>query len=319
MRVYNRILDMIEHSSNVYITGHKGLDLDAFGSILAVYSICQSLNKEVHIYLEEIEELCVNRSLTGLHRRNFDLNYIEEYNSDNIDKDSLMIIVDVNKKTLIPEYEKIEELFKNVIIIDHHIDVEDDIKNLKIKYIDSKASSVCEMLTYFIKNKNIKIESYIATIMLGGIIIDTNSFISKTSSKTHLAASLLYDFGADSQLVNYLMKMDINEYKEINKVIENVKIIKKIYAIVIVDEHICDKELLSKVSEALLSFNEIEASFTIGQLEEDVVGVSARSLGYIDVNAKMKLLGGGGHKYDAATQIKDLSKEEVYDEIIKVL
>lgn len=319
MRKYNEILDNIEFSDKVYITGHKGIDLDAFGSMLGVYSIAKYLNKVAKLYLEEeIEELCVNRALTGLHRRNFDLDYINEYDELDITQNSLLIIVDVNKSKLIPSFEKIK-LFKNIIIIDHHIDVEDKEINSKIKYIDNKSSSVCEMLTFFIKENEIKIEPYIATIMLGGIIIDTNSFTSKTSSKTHLAASLLYDLGADSQLVNYLLKMDIKEYKEINKVIDNVKIIKKIFAIVYIEDTICDKELLSKVSEALLTFNEIEAAFTIGNIENDLVGISARSLGYINVNDKMVQLGGGGHKFDAAAQIKNKSIQEVYDEMLKIL
>lgn len=319
MRKYNEILDSIEFSDKVYITGHKGIDLDAFGSMLGVYSVCKFLKKEVKLFLEEeIEELCVNRALTGLHRRNFDLDYINEYDEMEINDNSLLIIVDVNKSTLIPSFESVK-LFKNIIIIDHHIDVNDSNIKHRIKYIDNKASSVCEMLTFFIKENQIKIEPYISTIMLGGIIIDTNSFTSKTSSKTHLAASLLYDFGADSQLVNYLLKMDINEYKEINKVIDNVKIIKKIFAIVYIEDRICDKELLSKVSEALLTFNEIEAAFTIGNIDDDIVGISARSLGYINVNDKMSLLGGGGHKFDAATQIKGKSIQEVYDEMLEIL
>ena len=317
MRKYNEIIDLIEYSDRIYVSGHRGIDLDSFGSMLGIYSICKKYKKEVKLYLEEeIDELSVNRAITGLHRRDFYLDYIHKY--DDININDLLVIVDLNKDMLLPEYEQVINKFKNIIIIDHHIEKEVTIPS-KIKYIDTNSSSVCEMLTYIINDLKITIEPYIATIMLGGISIDSNSFSNKTSSKTHLAASLLYDMGADNKLVNYLLKVDISEYKEINNIIENVKIIKNIYAVVYISDKIVDKELLSKVSDELLTFNKIEASFTIGNLDNNTIGISSRSLGHIDVGIKMNKLGGGGHKYDAATSIKGKSIEEVYDELLEIL
>jgi c-di-AMP phosphodiesterase-like protein len=43
----------------------------------------------------------------------------------------------------------------------------------------------------------------------------------------------------------------------------------------------------------------------IGKIGIDVIGVSARSLGDVNVQVVMEALGGGGHLTNAATQIKD--------------
>jgi c-di-AMP phosphodiesterase-like protein len=43
----------------------------------------------------------------------------------------------------------------------------------------------------------------------------------------------------------------------------------------------------------------------IGKIGNDEIGVSARSLGDVNVQVIMEALGGGGHLTNAATQIKD--------------
>ena len=63
----------------------------------------------------------------------------------------------------------------------------------------------------------------------------------------------------------------------------------------------------------------IEASFTIGHIDNEFIGISARSIGNIDVEQIMSKLNGGGHKTTAATQIKTDSLEEVKQSLITVL
>ena len=48
------------------------------------------------------------------------------------------------------------------------------------------------------------------------------------------------------------------------------------------------REDLAKVADTLLFFNNIEASFVIGKLNKDTVGLSARSLGNYDIGKILK-------------------------------
>ena len=77
--------------------------------------------------------------------------------------------------------------------------------------------------------------------------------------------------------------------------------------------------MLALISEDLLQFDKVEASFTIGYVDENSVGISARSIGNIDVENIMYKLGGGGHKTDAATEIKGTNIEDVKNKFLKVI
>ena len=88
-------------------------------------------------------------------------------------------------------------------------------------------------------------------------------------------------------------------------------------AMCVINKIITTKEL-AETAEELLNFEDVEASFVIGKLE-DSIGVSARSLGEIDVSEFMKKLGGGGHNSNAATQIKDKNLKEVRQDIIDLI
>ena len=82
---------------------------------------------------------------------------------------------------------------------------------------------------------------------------------------------------------------------------------------------ITNSKELAEISEELLTFEDVEASFTLGKLEDNLIGVSARSLGEFDVSEVMKKMGGGGHSSNAATQVKDKTIKEVKQEIIDLI
>ena len=76
---------------------------------------------------------------------------------------------------------------------------------------------------------------------------------------------------------------------------------------------------LATMSEDLLRFDKVEASFTIGVLSNKRIGISARSLGNINVEKIMSSLGGGGHLTDAACQIESNDINEIEKELIKYI
>ena len=56
---------------------------------------------------------------------------------------------------------------------------------------------------------------------------------------------------------------------------------------------------------------DVEAAFVISRRPDDSIGISARSLGNINVQLIMEELEGGGHLTNAATQLYETSIEEV--------
>ena len=69
----------------------------------------------------------------------------------------------------------------------------------------------------------------------------------------------------------------------------------------------------------MLFFNNIEASFVIGKLSKNVIGLSARSLGNFDIGKIVGKLGGGGDAFNGAARFEDTTIGKVEDELKKIL
>ena len=70
-----------------------------------------------------------------------------------------------------------------------------------------------------------------ATALLAGIIVDTKSFTFRTGARTFDAASYLRSHGADTVLVQELLKEDMDQYLRVAKAIKNAYIYKNGIAI----------------------------------------------------------------------------------------
>ena len=182
---------------------------------------------------------------------------------------------------------------------------ENYIKDTELFYIDSSLSCVVELIGYFSKYMKVDIPSITATIMLAGMEIDTNGFNIKITEKAFICAGYLISEGADPILKQQLLQEEKNNFLRRADFIKSSYIYKKKYAICLLASTKTTQMELAEVSDELLKFEGVVASFTIGQLEKKIIGISARSLGNVDVCNLMKQLGGGGHATDAATQVNN--------------
>ncbi len=302
-------------SSKVFIMGHKDVDLDAFGAAIGMCCYAFSKNRTSYIILDDKKlETSVKKVIEQYSKS---LNIIKSKGIDELlDDKSLLVIVDVNKKFLLQNSEVLEK-FKNIIVIDHH-GVGIDTINIPQAhlFIDTSASSTCEIITGLFEYENYVLEPTVATTILAGIVLDTNNFIIKTDKETYHAAYYLAKCGADSRGVQYLLKQDIKEYVEMQKVITEVKVIKKIAISKGLQTKVYRREDLAKIADTILLFNNIEASFVIGKIDNGV-GISSRSMGNINVGQIMEEFGGGGDNHEAAAKITDRSLNEVFSEVTK--
>ena len=64
MEIEKKIRKIIKKSDNVFVMGHKNLDLDAIGACVGITSICNHFNKDNYIILDdETHELGVSKIL----------------------------------------------------------------------------------------------------------------------------------------------------------------------------------------------------------------------------------------------------------------
>ena len=310
----------IRGSKNIFLMAHKDLDLDALGSQIGLDIILKKRKKKVYIIIDDrSHEIGVEKVLRELE------GCIETINGSDIDKylyprssKNLLIILDTNKEELVQNSEVLNKI-KDKLIIDHHHTGPTTIKNAQ-KIVYTETSSTCEMITNLLEYYDIEIEPYYATILLSGIVLDTNNYTLNTNVETYYASYYLASMGASAKKVQYLLKQDIKEYTERQKLLSSIETIDNRIALTKSTGNTeYRREDLAKIADTLLFFNNIEASFVIGKIGKDKVGISARSLENYDINKILSKLGGGGEASAGAAVFEGKTISQVEQELKKII
>lgn len=315
--LFEKLTEIINQYDSFIIMGHKDPDLDSLGSSLGLCEIIESFKKNAYLFLDDkhLEEYNsnINQAFQKMEKT---IICVDEKSYKKIKDKTLLIITDVHIQDRL-EYPKLCELF-DTVVLDHHIKNKNYIKDTKFLYIDSNLSSMSELIAYYSAYLNLDLDNVISTILLAGIEIDTNSFNLKTTGKTYEAASILMEMGADSIMKQELLKSTKDAYIKRASYIKSSFMINDSMAMCVINK-VIDSKTLAEVAEEMLNFEDIKATFALGKLDLETVGISARSLGSIDVSLFMKEMGGGGHNSNAATQIKDKTLKEVKQELIDII
>jgi len=241
---------------------------------------------------------------------------------EQITEDDLVILVDHHKPSMSIAPELLNRTKKN-LVVDHHRRGEEFTENPLLVYIEPYASSTSELITEFfeyVPTEGNTINKIEATTMLGGIIVDTNNFTFRTGSRTFDAASFLQSVGANITLIQRVLKEKPENYLQRSHLIETLDFVQKGFGVVTGEEDkIYPPVLAAQTADTLLDMSGIEASFVITRRGKDTVGISARSLGQVNVQVIMEEMGGGGHLSNAATQIDGKTIQEVKDELKAVI
>lgn len=318
--IFNSLTQLIKEHNSILIMTHRNPDFDGMGSALGLQQIINSFKKESYICINNSEKnSSLKKSYDLIKENNLYFNTVKKTNVEKlINDDTLLIILDTHKKEMTEIPELIDKV-KNIIVIDHHIKSKDHINDITLSYINSGLSSTVEFMANYIKYLNKQIDPLFATIMLVGLEIDTNNFRLKTTDKTYEAAAFLSKLGADNILKQELLQENKEIYIKRQKLIEKSFMINKNMSLCVLDSKIYENKDLAAIAEELLQFENVEASFVIGNISKDIVGISARSIGKINVEEIMAKLGGGGHYTEAATQIKEKTINEVQELLLNVL
>jgi Predicted signaling protein consisting of a modified GGDEF domain and a DHH domain len=315
----NELTTKIRKNKNIIIMTHRYMDLDGFGAALGLAKVLEKYNRNPKIIINKDEaDGTILKALKKLSTKvKFDFIKKEKLNDLPLEG-YLLIVLDVHKKEMVEEPELISKV-KETIIIDHHVKGSGKITKTEISLITTSVSSTVEIMVNYLKKEKMNVEPVIATIMLAGMYIDTNNFNVKTTSDTFKAASYLMENGANNILKQELFQENKKIFLRRQKLLKNSFMFKKNLIICTLDQNIYKPSDLAKIAEELLQFEEVEASFVIGKLENSIVGVSSRSLGKINVGKVMEKLGGGGHKTDAATKLEKTTITKVKEQITNIL
>ncbi|WP_338443569.1 cyclic-di-AMP phosphodiesterase GdpP [Bacillus spizizenii] len=320
--ISHALKEIVSESSNVIIMGHKFPDMDSIGAAIGILKVAQANNKDGFIVIDPnqigssvqrlIEEI---KKYEELWSRFITPEEAMEISND----DTLLVIVDTHKPSLVME-ERLVNKIEHIVVIDHHRRGEEFIRDPLLVYMEPYASSTAELVTELLEYqpKRLKINMIEATALLAGIIVDTKSFSLRTGSRTFDAASYLRAKGADTVLVQKFLKETVDSYIKRAKLIQHTALYKENIAIASLpenEEEYFDQVLIAQAADSLLSMSEVEASFAVARRDEQTVCISARSLGEVNVQIIMEALEGGGHLTNAATQLSGISVSEALERL----
>ena len=320
--ISHALKEIVTESSNVIIMGHKFPDMDSIGAAIGILKVAQANNKDGFIVIDPNQIGSSVQRLIGEIKKYEELwsRFITPEEAMEISNDdTLLVIVDTHKPSLVME-ERLVNKIEHIVVIDHHRRGEEFIRDPLLVYMEPYASSTAELVTELpeYQPKRLKINMIEATALLAGIIVDTKSFSLRTGSRTFDAASYLRAKGADTVLVQKFLKETVDSYIKRAKLIQHTVLYKDNIAIASLpenEEEYFDQVLIAQAADSLLSMSEVEASFAVARRDEQTVCISARSLGEVNVQIIMEALEGGGHLTNAATQLSGISVSEALERL----
>jgi c-di-AMP phosphodiesterase-like protein len=309
---------LIDESSKVIIMGHKSPDMDSFGSALGVYRCVINRGKEAFIVLNEVTE-----GIQTLHATVKDKGIYQLINSiqavDIVDDNTLIVVVDTHKPSLTECPELIVDNDR-IVLIDHHRRSTEFIDKAVLKYMEPYASSTSELVAeifQYMENKP-HIEKEEADALLAGITVDTKNFSIKTGVRTFDAAAYLRRQGADTTRVRQLFQDDLQTFIDKAAIVGTAIRYTESIAISTSDIQSESIQLIAaQAADDLLDIKGINTSFVIAKKMDGTVFISGRSLGDINVQVILEMLGGGGHLEIAGAQFKDTNIEAIKDKLIQ--
>ena len=318
-RIISHALEgLIQESSKVMIMGHSNSDMDCMGSSMGIYRLVKNLGKESNIVLN----VNGNNLSSFLKELEEDTQYkdviIEPQEAiSKIDDDTLLVVVDTNKKNYVESFDLLKKA-KKIVVIDHHRRSPDYIENAMLTFHEVYASSTAELVTELVEyaQSEVKLESVEAEALYAGIMMDTKNFTFKTGVRTFEAAAYLRKCGVDIIKVKKWFQSDLDTYNKISNIIGKAELVYDTIAISIYEEEDKDANVVcAKAADELLTISNITASFVLGKLD-DKICISGRSIGDINVQVILEKLGGGGHITLAGAQVEEMDIYDAKQELI---
>ena len=316
--VAHALENLIKESKKVMIMGHNNPDMDSIGSCMGIYRLAKTLDTNAYIVSSE--------DVPALKAFNRELDKDSEYEDviinkevamENVDEDTLLVVVDTHKVNYVDAPELLKEV-KKIVIVDHHRRSADYIENATLMFQEVYASSAAELVTELLQYAETKInlKTIEAESLYAGIMMDTKNFTFKTGVRTFEAAAYLRRCGVDIIRVKKWFQSDLKSFNTIADIVKRADIVNTTIAISIYDKTSKEASLIcAKAADELLTIRDITASFVLGNTGEKIC-ISGRSIGDINVQVILEKLGGGGHITLAGAQVEGMTIEETKQELI---
>lgn len=320
--VAHSLREQIEGSDEVFIMGHKNEDFDALGAAMGVARMVRFSKKPVHILLSDLNEGIDKFTERMADKPEYTSLFIHESALETMmpSPKALLVIVDTHIPKMVASSRLLAAVSRK-IIIDHHRRSEDMIETPQLSYIEPSSSSTSEMvseLTIYYAD-DLKLTRFDATALYAGIVVDTKHFGVQTGVRTLEAAAYLRKAGADPVMVRQLFREDY----ETNLTMAKAMATSTMYDGGLIVASCRETQpniqaVAAQIADGLLLIEKVRMSIVVFQLTPDIVGISARAVGELNVQVIMEEFGGGGHQNVAGAQIKNGNLDEIEAKAVEV-
>ena len=318
--VAHALRDIMENAGEIYVMGHHNEDYDCFGAAMGVACMARAIGKPVHIVLSDMNEgidrildmVRKDEAYDGLFVRPGDIAGVASLSA-------LLVVVDAHIPHILADPTLLERVPK-IVVIDHHRRSENFVKNPLLVYIETASSSaselVTELLMYF--GDNIRPTRLDATALYSGVVVDTKNFNVGAGVRTFDAAAYLRRAGADPVLVRALFQSDYETTVALARAKANAEYFPGGLIVGSIPERLPNGQIIAaQAADGMLRVDGVRMSIYVFQMTGDVVGISARSTGEMNVQVIMEAFGGGGHANVAGAQVKDVPLSVVRGNVVE--
>ncbi|CCI84631.1 signaling protein [Lactobacillus pasteurii DSM 23907 = CRBIP 24.76] len=326
--VSQALSELVKDADRVFVVGHARPDMDSVGSGIGVVKIARLHGVKANFVLDANKtNYDVGRLVARIGQQKVDSDIFIDPSLalEQVTDKSLLVMVDHSKYSITYSKPLYDRLKNRIIVIDHHRRGEEFPENPMLTYVEPYASSASELVAEMIEYQQPAGSQQVltdleATGMLAGIVVDSKEFSLRTGTRTFDAASYLRSIGADTSLVSVLLKEDKESFLQRTHLVATLEMVRPKMAVLAgPDNQIIDPIITAQAADTALDLENIGASFAITRRSSDMVGISARSMGKINVQLIMEKLGGGGHLSNAATQLKDVTVDQAKEKLLQAI
>ncbi|MEN8257856.1 MAG: bifunctional oligoribonuclease/PAP phosphatase NrnA [Thermodesulfobacteriota bacterium] len=309
------ILQILKKAERVLIATHVFPDGDALGSQLALGFALESAGKEVYFYSEEPVSYILE-FLPGSDR------LITQLPDDAFD---CAVSVDCgDKRRLGKEADQLLR-HKPFVAIDHHAGHQNF---ADVSWVDEYRSSTGEMIYDLLRLLDCEISQETAYCLYTAILTDTGSFkYQSTTSHTLRVAADLLDYGVQpAEICGHIFD---NYTKNRLQLLQAVLGSLSLYAEDSIAFISVSQELLNSTgtipadTELFINFprslKTVKVAVFLKETAGNLVGVSMRAKGEVDVAEVARSFGGGGHRNAAGFKVADSSLSQVKEQLLASL
>ena len=317
--IAGRLCSMISAASNVIVMGHSNPDFDSIGACIGVAALCQHLGVDVKIVTDtECDNFhaCTSRLVELSSYKNMFIDGVEGLAQSAFG--TLLIIVDANNFAILEAPEIADHSFKTVVI-DHHIKKQEFANEPQLSYIDPSASSASELVSEILEQTlpagTLRKEE--ANILMAGIMVDTKNFTRTVGTRTFAAALYLRGAGASPEYARTFFEEPFEDYRAEAQFGSEARIYRDQIAITSIEGGVSGNSRIAaaKAADRLLTVRQVNAAFALIRMG-NMVHISARSNGTINVQLILEKIGGGGHFDMAGAAIPESELQEAEQQLI---